>query len=289
MKIKISPLLIIMAAALCALGYYFEFIVYFITIVLHEMAHAQVAQKLGYSLNVMKLMPHGASLTGSFEGVRVADEILIALAGPLLNLLLAVFFVALWWLVPDLYTLTELFVLSNVSTALFNLLPVFPLDGGRALLAILSKWFKRSSVYTLMRITGAAAAAVFTGFFIYSLLNKLNITFASVGIFIFISTVFPDKNSKYQRLYAMAFRTEKIKNGLTVKEIMVRREATFLDLARLINGNYYHRFIITDESFRELARINESELETLSLKCAENIPVIDIVKTIDTKSSPPRQ
>lgn len=277
MKIKVSPLLIIMAVMLCSLGFYNEFICYFISIVLHEFAHAQVALKLGYSLNVIKLMPHGASLTGSFEGVKRSDEILIALAGPLMNVVLAVVFIALWWLIPDTYFITEIFVISNISAAVFNILPVFPLDGGRVLLAFLSKWFKRDKIYFYMRITGVIAAGMFCVFFALSIIYKMNITFASVGIFVFLSSVFPDKSSKYQRLYAMAFRSEKIKNGLVVKEIMVKKTVTFLELTRLINGNYFHRFIITDENFKTLYVLTESELETLSLKCTDNTKVYEIL------------
>ena len=132
----VSPLLIVMIAALIACGYVFDCIIYFSTIVLHELAHAEVSLRLGYSLDRFALMPYGASLKGEFEGVRAKDEILIAVAGPLFNVVVAVICTALWWLVPTSYAFTDRLVAANVFTALFNLLPIFPLDGGRALLEI---------------------------------------------------------------------------------------------------------------------------------------------------------
>ncbi len=273
MKIKISPLLIIMAFTLTALGYGYEFFCYAVTVILHEMAHAETSRRLGYALNVIKLMPHGASLTGEFESVRPADEVIIALAGPAINVILAVVCVALWWLIPSSYFFTEVLVTSNVCTAVFNLLPIFPLDGGRAALALLSRKFRREKAYKVMRIVGAFFALAFASLFVATLFLGVNFSFAAIAVFIFISTVFPDKNSKYQRLYSMAFRSEKLKKGLSVREIMVGADTTLLQAMRMLNSAYFCRFNVVDGNFISLGTIDEIKLESLAMRFDNNTPL----------------
>lgn len=278
MKIKISPLLFLMAAAMIFFGYGYECLSYTVTVVMHEMSHAEVSRRLGYSLTEMKLMPYGASLTGAYEGVKWKDEVKIALAGPLCNVVLAVVFVAVWWLVPASYFFTEVFVMSNIYTAAFNLLPIFPLDGGRALLALLSHRIPRQKAYRIMRIFGFVLSALMAALFVLSLVYGINFSFALISVFILVSTVFPDKNSKYQRLYSMAYRTEKLSRGLAVKEILVPEDATILSLSRMLNGNYYHKFVIVDAGFRQLAVVTETALEGLGVRFDQNKRVIDAIR-----------
>lgn len=261
----VSPLLIVMIAALIACGYVYDCIIYFSTIVLHELAHAEVSLRLGYTLDRFALMPYGASLKGDFEGVRAKDEILIAVAGPLFNVIVAVIGTALWWLVPMSYAFTDRLVAANIFTALFNLLPIFPLDGGRALLAALSTKLPRQKAYRKMRIFGYVCAPIFALLFAATIFfgESINISFALISIFIFVSTVLPDKNSAYRRLYGMAFFSERLRRGLKVNQIMVPSSATLIQLDRMLNSNYYTSFIVVDDNLNKVAEITESQLEEL--------------------------
>lgn len=278
-KIHVSPLVFLMAAAMIFFGFGFECLSYLITVVMHEMAHAEVSKRLGYRLNGIKLMPYGASLTGAFEGVKSKHEILIALAGPASNVCIAVVFIAVWWLAPATYFFTEIFVLSNAYTAAFNLIPIFPLDGGRALLALLSHKIPRQKAYSVMRIFGFVLSALFAVLFALSLFYGINFSFAMISMFILLSTVFPDKNSKYQRLYSMAYRSEKIKQGLPVKEIMVDEDLTIMCLQKMLNANYYHRFCIVDKKLNVKNTVTETQIEQYSAKHGFEGKLKDLPKT----------
>ncbi|MCH5164301.1 MAG: hypothetical protein J1F36_04720 [Clostridiales bacterium] len=261
----ISPFLIIMIAALIASGYFYDCVIYFTTIVLHELAHAEVSVRLGYTLDKFVLMPYGAALKGDFEGVRPKDEILIALAGPLFNAVLAVICTALWWLIPATYAFTDRLVAANLFTAIFNLLPVFPLDGGRIALAALSIKSPRQKAYKRLKIFGYICSPVFALFFIAMIVyNKtVNISFALISVFIFVSTIVPDKNSTYRRLYSMAYLSERLKKGLKVCEIMVPNNVTLIQMDKMLNSNYYTSFIVVDENFKRVGKVSETQLEEL--------------------------
>lgn len=272
MRFYVSPLLFIMLLVLIACGYAVEALSYLAAIVMHEFCHAALAARLGYALNQMRLMPYGAGLTGEFEGVRPTDEIKIALIGPMSNLVAAVVFVALWWGFPVTYTLTAVFVEANLFTAIINLMPVFPLDGGRALLAALGIKHDRKKAYCIMRVIGYIVALLLVAMS-GILIKKVNFSLIFMAIFIFLSTVIPDKRTKYERLYSMAFRREKIEKGLPIREIMVSERAPVYKLFRMLKGEVYTFFVIVDDNLQEVARISEGELEKISISCDHNISI----------------
>ncbi|MCL2555821.1 MAG: hypothetical protein FWE03_02215 [Firmicutes bacterium] len=280
LKFKISPLLIIMAAIFFLQNSGYLFISYMIAVIFHEFAHAEVANKLGYRLIKFNLNPYGASLIGEFESVKNRDEILIALAGPLANLALIIISVALWWVFPSTYFITLYFVTANIFISFFNLIPVFPLDGGRILLASLSLKMPRNIAYKRMRIFGFILSIfLITAFILFAIIGFLNLTFAITGVFVLLSSAFPDKSSYYQRLYSMASRSKNLKKGLITREILVSNTATILQLTKMLSGSYFTKFIIVDEKFNMLLKINEFELEKLSLNNKIDLPLIELNHT----------
>jgi len=270
---RISPFFILLVALMLYFGDWLVLIFHLIALIAHEFAHAIIAKKRGYTLNKFRLMPYGAALSGDTHSLKPKDEIFIALAGPAVNLILCAITVATWWIWPYSYAYTDNFVYINLYMALFNLLPIYPLDGGRILLGALSTKFKRQKVYKIMRIAGTVASALFAALFFTVFYFTFNISLALVAIFFFISTVIPDKTSAYQRLYSMAYRSQKLKKGLTVKEVMVSSQTKLIALFNMLNANYFYRFVILDQNFKTLATITELELEELSLRCDLSISI----------------
>jgi Zn-dependent protease len=117
-------------------------------VVLHELGHALTARRFGIGTRDITLSPIGgiAALERAPDDPRA--ELLIAIAGPAVNIGLALLLAlgaALWgtsllpggWMDPDAGLVAQLFWV-NVSLAAFNLLPAFPMDGGRVLRALLT-------------------------------------------------------------------------------------------------------------------------------------------------------
>ena len=111
---------------------------FFASILAHELSHAFVAQSYGLRVPSITLFIFGgvASLADDAETAR--QEFRVALAGPLMSFLLGGVF-GLVWLVIRSETISAVpgyLALINVALAVFNLLPGFPLDGGRVFRAI---------------------------------------------------------------------------------------------------------------------------------------------------------
>ncbi|MEZ4238241.1 MAG: site-2 protease family protein [Myxococcota bacterium] len=110
----------------------------FASVVLHELGHALAARRYGIGTNHITLYPWGgvAAIEGMPEDPD--QEIVIALAGPAVNFALAG--IGGWaWLLFGQQVLMA-FVGANLVMGVFNLIPAFPMDGGRVLRSVLAKW-----------------------------------------------------------------------------------------------------------------------------------------------------
>ena len=93
-KLKIHPLFYLFGLYYALTGKILIFLVCTITAIVHELGHSIVAGERGYKLNKITLMPFGAVVKGESTELAFNDELVIALAGPMLNFIIAVFFVA---------------------------------------------------------------------------------------------------------------------------------------------------------------------------------------------------
>ncbi len=261
MKIRVSLFFYFLALASVSFGYAKEFLCYFVATILHELTHAFFANRLGYTLNELRLMPYGAALIGEFESAKPTHEIVIAIVGPLVNLVLVVILSALWWFFPATYQYSYQFAQANFCLFIVNLLPVYPLDGGRILLAVLSKKVNRAKAYKRIRILGYAVSAVFAVLFLLTCFVGANLSLVSIASFILISTAFPDNRCYYQSLYRIAYRREKINKGMEVKHFVLLKTAKVEDALKLLNSSYYTVVRVVDESLSFLGEITESGLD----------------------------
>ncbi len=129
----------------------------FASVVAHEYGHAIVARRRGVEVDGIDLWLLGGVARMHGEARRPQDELAYAIAGPAVTLVIALVFGALALAVPsgsapELHALLEYQLLVNALLLGFNLLPAFPLDGGRVLRALL--W--RSSGNAVRATTVAA-------------------------------------------------------------------------------------------------------------------------------------
>lgn len=129
-------------------------ILLFFSVLLHEFGHAVTAQKLGIPVVSITLFIFGGVAAISQDAESPGDEFKIAIAGPIVSVLTGVFFGAIWvvfgGLNPQLAALVGYIALINIVLAVFNMIPGFPLDGGRVLRAII--WKLTNSVRKSTRI-----------------------------------------------------------------------------------------------------------------------------------------
>lgn len=243
LKFKIHPLFFVFGFFYAFTGNILIFIIYTLTDFLHEVGHSIIAERQGYCLNKITLMPFGAVISGETDGMNSRDEFKIAIAGPLTNVIIGIFFVALWWIFPPLYTYTELIVSSNFSLALINLFPFFPLDGGRILLSVLSSKIKREKAIKLCKAIGVFGGVVLFGLFVFSIFREINISLLFFSLFIIFGALSNDKENKYIKLFG-AISDKKLKRGIEYRKIAVDKEITLKKLISILDFNYINEVVV---------------------------------------------
>lgn len=149
----------------------------FIAILVHELAHALEAKKLGYKTDYVFIdVLYGGALVDSSYRFNNIHAIKIALAGPLSNLILAgigfivASFIHFQFGEIKIVEYTSIFIFINLLLGVGNLLPIYPLDGGRISKAILNLFYNRKKSRKINSIISVITSLIVITFsIIYSL------------------------------------------------------------------------------------------------------------------------
>lgn len=173
-------------------------LVLFLCVVLHEYGHAIMARRYGVKTRDIILSPIGGVARLESIPEEPYKELFIALAGPLVNVIIAITLSIITLIIysggifPSSESLELLkypsefirfVIVMNIALFVFNLVPAFPMDGGRVLRSLLAIKIGRSKATRIASIIGRVLAI---GFIILGLLNSQFILMI-IGVFIYVT------------------------------------------------------------------------------------------------------
>ncbi len=233
-----------------------------------------MAKKLGYRLDSFFIAPYGVSLNYKEKAFDSHDEILIALAGPCVNIVLSLVIVSLWWVIPDLYNYTNNFVTQSFMLGLFNLLPCYPLDGGRVLVGVLQNYTSRDKAVKLTSKFNYLFSAILLLAFFVTIFIDFNPSLCLCGCFLIMGIIDSKYESRYQPILLYKKRN---KNFSKVSFYAVGQEVELSKLIKHIEVNKLTIFIVTLENGKTIF-LDEQKVKFLSFNNPINSKLEDIIK-----------
>ena len=269
---QLHPLFLLVGVWYACTGELFLFLLSALVAIQHECAHAFASARLGYKLNKIVLMPFGAIIDGDLEGISFKDEIYVAAWGPICNLITAAFFVALWWLVPTMYAFTDTACYSSLSIALVNLLPAYPLDGGRILKCILTRAYLKRNPNTQKAVKRAEkicrattltiAGCLLTLFILLYTKKHVNLTLLAFAVFLAVGAFGNrDKQAVYKRL-DFSLKSA-LRRGIEIRRVAVLETCTVKSALRFLSTGSYLVLEVYDQNERHLFNLPQNLFASL--------------------------
>lgn len=247
-SISFHPFFVIIMLTSIMTGHFLELITLFLIVFIHELGHVVAARGFGVTVHSIQMLPFGGVAVMEDTGYLSAfREIVIALAGPFQNILLIVISWVLHmfglWDGPFLLYFIE----ANLLIALFNLLPILPLDGGKisqSLCSIVLPY--HATLLWSIRISLLFSFLVIVYSILPLLLTQgiLQFNLLLVGLFLLYSNWMDYRNIPYRFLRFLMSReqafTRHLINGSIIQPIMTDKAKPLDNILRLFKREKYH-------------------------------------------------
>lgn len=232
MKVTIHPLFFGAVIFFALFGGLPSALICLVTALMHECGHIFCAARMGFKCERIKIMPYGAAAMCDIDGIRAGDEIKLALAGPAVNAAVCVALAGLWWFFPETYAYTDTVMHANIAMLTVNLLPAYPLDGGRVAACVFRKLFtKKVAVIVLKVIAALIAAGLVVAFFF----SGYNPTLLFFSVFLLSSVI-----EKAPSAQLLNFSSKgKLKRGIEVKYVLCDRALTYKEAFKKLDDKRY--------------------------------------------------
>ncbi len=251
---RFHPLFVIMMALSVVTGFYVELLTCFGIVVIHELGHVVAARYYGWEVIEVQLLPFGGVAVVEEHGsVTAWEEIVVALAGPLQNALMII--AALLMKSTSIWNdgWVDYFVQANVWIALFNLIPILPLDGGKVLQAIVS--YRISYFYTL-KITiwiSLFMSGVLLSATIYNYSSSgINLNLLAIAIFLLTTNWYSYRNLNYKFIRFLIGRSSRadqlLSQGGLAQPIVVLGDLSITNITKMFRREKYHLIYVINEN-----------------------------------------
>jgi Zn-dependent protease/predicted transcriptional regulator len=253
-------------------------VLFFVCVLLHELGHSYVTQRYGFKINSITLFIFGGVSQIEEMPRKPKMEMVIASAGPLVSLLLGGVFYGVFLLFSSLSSslLIEIGLITsgtlafyNVTLGVFNLIPAFPIDGGRILRAGIASYTDYGRATRAAANIGKiiAVAMAIVGFF-------FNFWFILIAVFIFIGASQEQQTTQI----SIALENLKVKDIMTQHVEFVSPEMTMHQFVDFIHIHKHSSFPVLEKS-RLVGLITVMDLHHVERAKQETTTVRDMMHT----------
>jgi stage IV sporulation protein FB len=252
----------------------------FACVVLHELGHAIAARRYGITTPDITLLPIGGLARLSRIPEKPGEEIVIAIAGPLVNVVIAAVLILILGARFDPATMGDIeqsapgfltrLAAVNIWLVLFNLIPAFPMDGGRVLRALLAFRMGRRRATELAARIGQGLAFFF-GF--WGLMSG-NVLLVFIAIFVYLAASSEAGDVSMRE----AARSVAVDRAMVRVFESLGTNATVDDAAEALLRTTQREFPVVDGGGRLRGFLGRNDMIAALKASGPTTPVIDVMK-----------
>ena len=251
----------------------------FACVVLHEFGHIFAARRYGVQTPDVVLLPIGGVARLERIPEEPAQEIFVALAGPAVNVAIAaVLFLALGGAMPTLgaeaanpgIELLARLLWANLFIAVFNLIPAFPMDGGRVLRAFLARRYGYARGTQVASTIGQGAA------FLFGLLGLLagNVLLLFIALFVYLAAASEGHAAQMRQVS----RGMMVADGMITKFESLTPASTVEDAVNCLIRTTQHEFPVVDGAGRLRGVLTRDEMIRALKEHGPGTAVIEVMR-----------
>ena len=236
-----------------------ELLMLFAVVFFHEMGHACAAAYYNWRIKAITLLPFGGMLeTDEYGNRTLKEDLYVIIWGPLQHLLL---FLAAWFLYMIGFIANDTFqtfTYVNGAVCLFNLLPIWPLDGGKLVFLLLSLRYSFLDSHKLILQLSIGVSLLL--FFILLALGQFSFNMLIIVAFIFFSIAIEWRQRQYVFMrFLLERHYGKNRALLKLKPLKVEEDEQVNHVLQLFQRGYKHPIIVTKEG-KEKGSLDENEI-----------------------------
>ncbi|MGH1042457.1 stage IV sporulation protein FB [Bacillus wiedmannii] len=258
-KISVHPLFWVIIVIGIFTARFKELLLLFCIVLIHELGHAFAAAHYNWRIKKIQLLPFGGVAELEEHGNKsLKEELVVVIAGPIQHIWMMVVGYIVFesgWLGADLY---YFFIWNNIIILAFNLLPIWPLDGGKVLFNVLSYRFPYLQAHEKMM---KLSCVFFSVILVWQLLwNNNNIMMWVLLIFLAVSLYQEWKQRQYAFMRFLLERYYGNKRGIEkIAPIEVQSEDHLYKIFTKFRRGYKHSIIVHGK-YKEHYTLDENEL-----------------------------
>lgn len=236
-----------------------ELLILFFIVFIHELGHAIAAAHYKWRIKQIQLLPFGGVAELDEHGNKpLKEELIVIIAGPIQHvwmLAAAYLLYKVGWMGEDFY---HFFMWNNMIILCFNLLPIWPLDGGKIVLNILSYRFPFLQAHNIMMKISIACFSAVLGLQLFW--NSKNVMMWTLLLFLVFSLFQEWKQRRYAFMRFLLERYYGKKREIAkVTAITVEKETSLYHIFTQFRRGYKHSIIIQADHKNQYT-LDENEL-----------------------------
>lgn len=266
--IKINRYFIPYIIVLMIIGFKEKLIISFIVVFIHEFIHYLTARMLGFKGFDVEILPIGTVLRlKDIEEASPNEDLIIALSAPIINLIAA----GIFYLLYNNYSIDiyNLLFQCNFVIGSFNLIPAYPLDGGRILRDLINfKYIYKVANKVTVNISLIIGLLLIFYYLFLFFAGIKSINLGIIALFIILSSLKERERIVYLIMGDIIKKKYKfIKRGyIENKSISIYYKKDLVSVLSIVEKNKYNIFFVLDESMKLMDIIYEEEIiEALKL------------------------